>query len=87
MQRPPLIIRHHGVSFDLPEHILEGYRLALELGADYIDPDLIPTTDDHLVATHLFNLNITTDIQHVFPHRARLPQYSGNHTNSDTLCT
>lgn len=85
MQRPPLIIGHRGASFDLPEHTLEGYRLALELGADYIEPDLIPTKDGHLVAIHSFDLNITTDVQRVFPHRARHPQYTGNHTNSDTL--
>lgn len=85
LQRLPVIIGHRGASFDLPEHTLEGYRLALELGADYIEPDLIPTKDGHLVAIHSFDLNITTDVQRVFPDRARHEQYTGNRMNSETL--
>lgn len=65
----PLIIAHRGASFSLPEHTLAGYRLALELGADYIEPDLVGTRDGHLVVVHSINLNITTNVAQVFPDR------------------
>ena len=50
---------------------MAGYRLALELGADYIEPDLVPTKDGHLVAIHSVDLNITTNVHVVFPNRRR----------------
>eukprot|EP00591_Stephanopyxis_turris_P004944 CAMPEP_0195512668 /NCGR_PEP_ID=MMETSP0794_2-20130614/4553_1 /TAXON_ID=515487 /ORGANISM="Stephanopyxis turris, Strain CCMP 815" /LENGTH=468 /DNA_ID=CAMNT_0040640511 /DNA_START=122 /DNA_END=1528 /DNA_ORIENTATION=+ len=71
-QHPPLVIGHRGASFNLPEHTLAGYRLALEMGADYIEPDLVPTKDKHLVAVHNIDLNITTNIAKVFPDRFRI---------------
>ena len=71
VHRPPIVIGHRGASYNLPEHTLEGYRLALELGADYIEPDLVPTKDGHLVAIHSLDLNITTNVEQVFPGRAR----------------
>lgn len=65
----PLVIAHRGASFHLPEHTLAAYRLALELGADYIEPDLVGTRDGRLVVVHSFNLNITTNVAEVFPER------------------
>lgn len=65
----PLVIAHRGASFHVPEHTLEAYRLALELGADYIEPDLVGTKDGHLVVVHSINLNITTNVAEVFPDR------------------
>lgn len=62
IQRPPLILGHRGASFHLPEHTLASYRLALELGADYIEPDLVPCATGELVALHSVDLNITTDV-------------------------
>lgn len=58
----PLIIGHRGASGYLPEHTLEAYRLAVEQGADYIEPDLVPTRDGHLVARHENNIADTTDV-------------------------
>ena len=69
-----IIIAHRGASSHLPEHTLEGYRLALELGADYIEPDIVATRDGHLVAVHTMDLNITTNVAQVFPDRS--PWYS-----------
>eukprot|EP00814_Leptocylindrus_danicus_P003863 CAMPEP_0116008018 /NCGR_PEP_ID=MMETSP0321-20121206/2621_1 /TAXON_ID=163516 /ORGANISM="Leptocylindrus danicus var. danicus, Strain B650" /LENGTH=478 /DNA_ID=CAMNT_0003476777 /DNA_START=120 /DNA_END=1556 /DNA_ORIENTATION=- len=66
------IIGHRGSSFNIPEHTIAGYRLAMELGADYIEPDLVPTKDGHLVAVHSVDLNITTDVALKFPDRYRL---------------
>jgi len=65
--RPRAItIAHRGASFHLPEHTLAGYRLALELGADYIEPDLVATKDTKLIAIHTVDLSITTDVAEVF---------------------
>mmetsp|Transcript_12152 Transcript_12152/g.26601 ORF Transcript_12152/g.26601 Transcript_12152/m.26601 type:complete len:489 (-) Transcript_12152:605-2071(-) len=72
MLQRPLVIGHRGSSYNLPEHTLASYRLALELGADYIEPDLVPTSDGVLVACHSIDLNITTNVAEVFPDRYRL---------------
>lgn len=69
---PPITIGHRGTSFYIPEHTLAGYRLALELGTDYIEPDLVPTKDNVLIAMHDIDLNITTNVGEVFPNRYRL---------------
>lgn len=63
---PQIVIAHRGASAHLPEHSLEGYRLALELGADYIEPDLVATKDNHLVAMHSLDLTVTTNVEEVF---------------------
>lgn len=57
-----LVIAHRGASAYLPEHTLAGYRLAVELGADYIEPDLVLTRDGVLIARHENELSLTTDV-------------------------
>ena len=59
----PLVIGHRGASGYLPEHTLESYALAIALGADFIEPDLVSTKDGHLVARHEPNLINTTDVR------------------------
>jgi glycerophosphoryl diester phosphodiesterase len=59
---PPLVIGHRGASGYLPDHTLEGYALAIELGADYVEPDLVMTRDRRLIARHEPNLIATTDV-------------------------
>lgn len=59
---PPLIIGHRGASGYLPEHTLASYRKAIELGADFIEPDLVVTKDGELVARHEPNITATTDV-------------------------
>ena len=59
---PPLIIAHRGASSERPEHTLAAYKLAIEQGADYIEPDLVPTKDGHLVARHENEISGTTDV-------------------------
>jgi glycerophosphoryl diester phosphodiesterase len=59
----PLVIGHRGASGYLPDHTLEGYRLAIALGADYIEPDLVATKDGHLIARHEPNIKDTTDVK------------------------
>ncbi|MCY7318091.1 MAG: glycerophosphodiester phosphodiesterase, partial [Ramlibacter sp.] len=58
----PLVIGHRGASGYLPEHTLESYRRAIELGADFIEPDLVATKDGELVARHEPNITATTDV-------------------------
>ncbi len=70
-------IAHRGASFSLPEHTLPAYRLALELGADYIEPDLVATKDGKLVAVHDINLNITTNVDQLYPDRYRTIEVNG----------
>lgn len=60
--QPPIVIAHRGASGERPEHTIAGYRLAIELGADYIEPDLVLTKDGVLVARHENEISETTDV-------------------------
>jgi len=60
--RQPLVLAHRGASGYLPEHTLAAYDLAIDLGADYIEPDLVITKDGVLVARHDRYLSSTTDV-------------------------
>lgn len=59
---PPLIIAHRGASGYRPEHTLAAYGLAIDQGADVIEPDLVFTKDGALVARHDRHLSTTTDV-------------------------
>ena len=48
----PIVIGHRGASGYLPEHTLAAYWLAIEQGADFVEPDLVATRDGVLVARH-----------------------------------
>ncbi|HEY2781598.1 MAG TPA: glycerophosphodiester phosphodiesterase family protein [Steroidobacteraceae bacterium] len=56
------VIAHRGASGERPEHTLESYRLAIEEGADYIEPDLVMTRDGVLIARHENEISGTTDV-------------------------
>lgn len=58
----PILIAHRGASADRPEHSLMAYRLAIAQGADFIEPDLVPTKDGVLVARHENEISGTTDV-------------------------
>ena len=66
----PLVLAHRGASGYMPEHTLAGYELAVNLGADYIEPALQLSKDGVLVAMHDDTLTRTTDAQTLFPGRA-----------------
>ncbi|CAB3237311.1 unnamed protein product [Arctia plantaginis] len=70
----PLIIGHRGASGYVPEHTLASYALAVFMGADYIEPDLVMTRDHQLVARHDNELGLTTDV-------AKRPEFSCRRTN------
>lgn len=62
----PLVIGHRGASGDFPEHTLEAYRLAIYQGADFVEPDLVITSDGVLIARHEPILDDTTNVAEVF---------------------
>jgi glycerophosphoryl diester phosphodiesterase len=68
---PVTIVGHRGASGHLPEHTLEAYALAIEQGADMVEPDLVSTKDGVLIARHEPNLVATTDVASKFPARRR----------------
>jgi glycerophosphoryl diester phosphodiesterase len=59
-----IAIGHRGASGYRPEHTLAAYELAIELGADYIEPDLVSTRDHVLVVRHENEISGTTDVAH-----------------------
>ena len=66
-----IIIGHRGASGHRPEHTLEAYRLAVEMGADFIEPDLVSTKDGVLIARHENEIGATTNAAERFPDRRR----------------
>lgn len=70
---PPLVIAHRGASGHVPEHTLEAYQLAMRMGADFIEPDLVPTKDGVLISRHENDLTHTTNV-------AVLPQFADRKT-------
>jgi glycerophosphoryl diester phosphodiesterase len=69
----PLVIGHRGGSGYRPEHTLASYQLAIALGADYIEPDLVSTKDGVLVARHENEISATTDV-------TRRPEFADRET-------
>ncbi len=63
----PLVVGHRGAPGYLPEHTIESYKLAIEMDADYIEPDLVATKDGYLIARHEPNIGGTTDVATKFP--------------------
>ena len=59
---PPIVIAHRGASGLRSEHTLASYTLAIEQGADFIEPDLVLTKDDVFVARHENDITGTTDV-------------------------
>jgi glycerophosphoryl diester phosphodiesterase len=60
--QPPILIAHRGASGYRPEHTLASYELAIEMGADFIEPDLVSTRDGVLIARHENEISETTDV-------------------------
>ena len=69
----PIVIAHRGASGYVPEHTLGAYALAIEMGADFIEPDLVMTKDGVLVARHENEIGGTTDV-------ADHPEFAGRKT-------
>ncbi|WP_166984100.1 glycerophosphodiester phosphodiesterase family protein [Paramicrobacterium fandaimingii] len=58
----PRVIAHRGAPGYRPEHSAASYRLALELGADAVEPDVVATQDGVLVVRHENEIGATTDV-------------------------
>jgi len=58
----PFVIAHRGASGYVPEHTLAGYFIAIQQGADYIEPDLVISRDGALLARHENEIGGTTDV-------------------------
>lgn len=58
----PTVFGHRGAAGYRPEHTASGYRLGAQMGADYLEPDLVPTKDGQLVDRHEPEIGGTTDV-------------------------
>lgn len=72
-----LIVGHRGASGYLPEHTLESYALAISMGADFIEPDLVMTKDKVLIVRHENEISETTDVSIKFPNRKKTKKIDG----------
>ena len=72
-----VLVAHRGASGYAPEHTMAAYQLAIEQGADFIEPDLQITSDGALIALHDLTLDRTTNVAEVFPDRFREEQFRG----------
>lgn len=72
--RFPIVIAHRGASGERPEHTLAAYRLGIEQGADFIEPDLVLTRDGALVCRHENEISETTDV-------AVRPEFAGRRSS------
>lgn len=70
---PPIVIGHRGASGYVPEHTLAAYELAIKLGADFVEPDLVSTKDGILIARHENDITGTTDV-------ANHPEFASRNT-------
>src|SRR5690606_36382568 len=73
---PPIVIGHRGAAGYRPEHTLASYELAIDQGADYIELDLVSTSDGVLVARHDAYLGPTTDV-------ASRPEFESRRTTKE----
>ncbi|MGX1800795.1 glycerophosphodiester phosphodiesterase [Brevundimonas naejangsanensis] len=72
----PVVIAHRGASGERPEHTRAAYELAIDQGADFIEPDLVMTRDGHLVVRHENEIGETTDV-------ADHPDFAARRTTRD----
>lgn len=64
------LVAHRGSSAYAPENTLASYRLAIEMGADFVELDLEVTRDGVLICLHDASLERTTNVAKVFPDRS-----------------
>ena len=58
----PFVIAHRGASGYAPEHSPEAYKLAIEQGADAVEPDVVLSSDGVLVVRHDVELSASTNV-------------------------
>lgn len=67
------IIAHRGTSYWAPESTESAYRWGRNIGADYLEADLQLTKDGVILVLHDNVMTRTTNIQDVYPTRAKDP--------------
>ena len=72
----PVVIGHRGAPSYRPEHTLASYELAIDLGADLIEPDVVISRDGVLIARHENELSLSTDV-------AERPEFAGRRRTQD----
>ena len=70
----PLVVGHRGAASYRPEHTAAGYELAIDLGADLIEPDVVISADGVLIARHENELSRSTDV-------ATRPEFASRRTS------
>jgi len=68
----PIVIAHRGASGYLPEHTFGAKTLAHEMGADYLEQDIVASRDDELIVLHDIHLDRVTDVAMRYPNRHRV---------------
>jgi len=63
------VVAHRGASAYAPEHTIAAYKLAIEMGADFVEQDLAVTKDGVLICLHDASLERTTNVEELFPDR------------------
>ena len=76
----PIVIGHRGASGERPEHTLASYQLAIDQGANFIEPDLVLTQDGVMIVRHEPMLGGTTDVATKFPARKTKKMVDGVET-------
>ncbi|UOY00823.1 glycerophosphodiester phosphodiesterase family protein [Blastococcus sp. PRF04-17] len=79
----PVVIGHRGAPAYRPEHTTASYELAIDLGAELIEPDVVISRDGVLVVRHESELSLTTDV-------ASRPEFAERRTTravDDEVCT
>lgn len=71
------VIAHRGASAYAPEHTIAAYKLAMEMGADFVEQDLAVTKDGVLICIHDPSLERTTNVEEVFPDRSTMVTVNG----------
>ncbi|MEV4773968.1 glycerophosphodiester phosphodiesterase family protein [Microbacterium sp. LWH12-1.2] len=61
-RKSPLVIGHRGAPGYRPEHSRSSYELALAMGVDAVEPDIVATQDGVLVVRHENEISGTTDV-------------------------
>ena len=75
--KPKTNVAHRGASAYAPEHTLAAYKLAIEMGADYVEQDLAVTSDGVLICLHDASLERTTNVEQLFPDRVSTQTIEG----------
>jgi glycerophosphoryl diester phosphodiesterase len=72
----PVVIGHRGAPAYRPEHTAASYELAIHLGAELIEPDVVVSRDGVLVVRHESELSLSTDV-------ADHPEFAARRTTKD----